>query len=156
MPTPLAAAGSFPAAATRPEDVEDDPVAVNAMSLLIALESASTLDELLRALKLLRALPERDLAEMMQEWAVLRLAADDEMAEEMAGGAAEPRGEEHGEFGRVLFAAGRNGEGLDRTVVRRWRRAGHRAGSSRRRTHGVAEAGGAAIRHGGSASVSSP
>ena len=100
-----------PAAAARPEDVEDarratqdlaafqlrhtyfalafhpyredDPRADNATSLQIALESASTLDGLLRPLQLLRALPERHLAETMLEWAMLRLDVDDETAEEM-------------------------------------------------------------------------
>ena len=107
----IAAPTPAPAASARPEDVEDarraaldlaafqlrhthfalafhpyredDPRADNAMSLQIALESASTLDGLVRPLELLRALPERHLAETMLEWTLRRLDVDDETAEEM-------------------------------------------------------------------------
>ena len=62
---------------------KDDPSADNAMSLLIGLEIASTRDELLRFLRPLGQHPERDLAETMLRWALLRLGVNDKEAEEM-------------------------------------------------------------------------
>ena len=62
---------------------DDDPRPDNGMSLLIGLESAATLDGLLRPLEALRGLAERRLAGTMLDWALRRLGVDDEMAEEM-------------------------------------------------------------------------
>ena len=62
---------------------EDDPHADNAMSLLIGLESAATPDGLLAPLRLLPGLPERELAQTMLAWTLLRLGVDSETAEEM-------------------------------------------------------------------------
>ena len=62
---------------------EDDPRADNAISLLIALESASTTDDLLRPLELLRGFAPRRLAGTMLDWTLRRLAVDGETAEEM-------------------------------------------------------------------------
>ena len=62
---------------------EDDPRADNAMSLLIGLESAAALDGLLAPLRLLPGLPERELAQTMLAWTLLRLGVDSETAEEM-------------------------------------------------------------------------
>ena len=62
---------------------EDDPRADNAISLLIALESASTTDDLLRPLELLRGFAPRRLAGTMLNWTLRRLAVDGETAEEM-------------------------------------------------------------------------
>ena len=61
----------------------DDPSSDNAMSLLIALESASTPDELLPLLRVLRGLTPRRLAGTMLEWTLRRLGVDVETAEEM-------------------------------------------------------------------------
>ena len=61
----------------------DDPVADNAMSLQIALESASTLDGLRQPLQMLQGLADRRLAEKMLDWTLLRLHVDEETAEEM-------------------------------------------------------------------------
>ena len=99
------------AAAARPEDVEDarraardleafqvrhayfaldfhrhradDPSVDNAMSLLIGLESATTVAGLLPSLRLLRGLTARGLARTMLEWSLRRLGVDGEQAEEM-------------------------------------------------------------------------
>ena len=62
---------------------EDDPRADNAMSVLISLETAAALGDLLPPLQLLRGLPERDLAGWMLAWALRRLDVDDETAEEL-------------------------------------------------------------------------
>ena len=62
---------------------EDDPNSGNALSLLICLESASTLDDLQRPLELLRELVPRRLAGTMLEWTLRRLGVDGETAEEM-------------------------------------------------------------------------
>ena len=62
---------------------EDDPSADNAMSMLISLETAAALGDLLPPLQLLRGLPERDLAGWMLAWALRRLNVDDETAEEL-------------------------------------------------------------------------
>lgn len=62
---------------------EDDPSADNAMSVLISLETAAALGDLLPPLQLLRGLPERDLAGWMLAWALRRLDVDDETAEEL-------------------------------------------------------------------------
>ena len=62
---------------------EDDPRPDNAMSLLIGLESAKTPAGLLPPLRFLRGLRERRLAGTMLAWALRRLGADDETAEEM-------------------------------------------------------------------------
>ena len=62
---------------------EDDPRPDNAMSLLIGLESTTTLDGLLPPLRVLRGLRERRLARTMLEWALQRLGVDGETAEEM-------------------------------------------------------------------------
>ena len=62
---------------------EDYPRPDNAMSLLISLESATTLDGLLPPLRVLRELAERRLAATMLEWALRRLGANAEAAEEM-------------------------------------------------------------------------
>ena len=62
---------------------EDDPRADNAMSMLISLETAAALGDLLPPPQLLRRLPERDLAGWMLAWALRRLNVDDETAEEL-------------------------------------------------------------------------
>ena len=62
---------------------EDDPRPDNAMSLLIGLESATSLDGLLPPLGFLPGLPERELAQTMLAWTLLRLGVDSETAEEM-------------------------------------------------------------------------
>ena len=62
---------------------KDDPHVDNAMSLQIGLENASTWDELRQLVDMLRRLPERRLVETMLEWALQRLNADNETAEEM-------------------------------------------------------------------------
>ena len=99
-----------PAAAARPEDVEaarvaadlrdfqlhyrcwlldfdphreDDPSPDNGMSLLIGVDSAATVEGIMRPLELLRDLPERELAGTMLEWGLRRLGVDKETAEEM-------------------------------------------------------------------------
>ena len=62
---------------------EDDPSADNGMSLLIGVDSAATVEGLMRPLELLRDLPERELAGTMLEWGLRRLDVDEETAEEM-------------------------------------------------------------------------
>ena len=62
---------------------EDDPRPDNAMSLLIGLESATSLDGLLPPLRFLRRLRQRRLARTMLEWTLLRLGVGGETAEEM-------------------------------------------------------------------------
>ena len=62
---------------------EDDPRADNAMSLLIGLENASSLDEALPSLRGLPGLAERRLARTMLERALRRLGVEGEAAEEM-------------------------------------------------------------------------
>ena len=107
----LTATPAPPAAAASPEDVEDaglaardldafrlrhayfpldfhrhrgdDPRPDNAMSLLIGLESATAPAGLLPPLRFLRGLREKRLAGTMLAWALRRLGADDETAEEM-------------------------------------------------------------------------
>ena len=61
----------------------DDPKRDNAVSLQISLESASTLDAMLRPVVLLRGFTPKRLARTMLEWALRRLGLDGEMAEEM-------------------------------------------------------------------------
>ena len=62
---------------------EDDARADNAMSVLIALESAPAPGDLLPPLLLVRELREQRLAETMVAWTLRRLGVDDETAEEM-------------------------------------------------------------------------
>ncbi len=62
---------------------EDGPDADNGMSLLIGVDSAATVEGLMRPLELLRDLPERELAGKMLEWGLRRLNVDKETAEEM-------------------------------------------------------------------------
>ena len=62
---------------------EDDARADNAMSVLIALESASAPGDLLPLLLLVRGLRDRRLAATMLAWTLRRLGVDDETAEEM-------------------------------------------------------------------------
>ena len=62
---------------------KEDPLPDNAMSLLIGLESATTLDGLLPPLRVLRGLAERRLAATMLEWALRRLGANEKTTEEM-------------------------------------------------------------------------
>ena len=61
----------------------DDPKRDNAVSLQISLESASTLDAMLRPVALLRGFTPTRLARTMLEWALRRLGVDGETAEEM-------------------------------------------------------------------------
>ena len=61
----------------------DDPKRGNAVSLQISLESASTLDAMLRPVALLRGFTPKRLARTMLEWALRRLGVDGETAEEM-------------------------------------------------------------------------
>ena len=62
---------------------EDDPDADNGMSLLIGVDSAANPARLARPLKLLRDLPERELAGKILDWGLRRLGVDEETAEEM-------------------------------------------------------------------------
>ena len=62
---------------------EDDPSPDNGMSLLIGVDSAATVEGIMRPLELLRDLPERELAGTMLEWGLRRLGVDKETAEEM-------------------------------------------------------------------------
>ena len=62
---------------------EDDARADNAMSVMIRLETASAPSDLLPPLLLLRELPERNLADWLLRWALLRLGVTGETAEEM-------------------------------------------------------------------------
>ena len=62
---------------------EDDARADNAMSVLIALESASAPGDLLPLLLLVRGLRDRRLAATVLAWTLRRLGVDDETAEEM-------------------------------------------------------------------------
>ena len=62
---------------------EDDARADNAMSVMIRLETASAPSDLLPPLRLLRKLPERNLADWLLRWALLRLGVTGETAKEM-------------------------------------------------------------------------
>ena len=62
---------------------EDDARVDNAMSVLIGLESASTPDDLLPPLLVLRGLAERRVARTMLAWTLRRLGVEGQLAEEM-------------------------------------------------------------------------
>ena len=62
---------------------EDDARTGNAMSVMIGLESAPNVGDLLPPLRVLRVLTERPLARRMLAWTLRRLGVDDETAEEM-------------------------------------------------------------------------
>ena len=64
---------------------EDDPVADNAVSVHIGLDSASTRDRVVRLLNLLPELVEPRLMQTMLQWTLLRLGMDQDIAEEIMG-----------------------------------------------------------------------
>ena len=61
----------------------DDPSADNAMSVMIGMENAATLEDLLPPLRALPELADESLTEWMLEWTLRRLRVDDETAEEI-------------------------------------------------------------------------